>query len=72
MPTPDAAMPWAQRLEDEAEAPRGVGSRGHPVARHKDPEAFGDWLKENDLPEETRQKILAAPQRRSRRNGASE
>jgi hypothetical protein len=61
MPTPDAAMPWARRLDDEAarhaESVR-VGIRW----RGMDPEAFGDWLKENDLPEETRQKILAAPQ----------
>jgi hypothetical protein len=63
LPTPDAAMPWARRLDDEAvrhaESVR-VGIRW----RNKDQEAFNDWLKENDLPEETRQKILAAPKPR--------
>jgi hypothetical protein len=61
LPTPEAAMPWARRLDDEAgrhaESVR-VGIRW----RGKDQEAFDDWLKENDLPEKTRQKILAAPQ----------
>jgi hypothetical protein len=57
---PGAAIAWAQRLDDEAlrhsESVR-VGIRW----RGKDSEAFDDWLKENELPEETRQKILAAP-----------
>jgi hypothetical protein len=57
---PGASMVWAQRLDDEAkrhsESVR-VGIRW----RGKDPEAFNEWLKESDLPEETRQKILAAP-----------
>jgi hypothetical protein len=61
LPTPEAAMPWARRLDDEAgrhaESVR-VGIRW----RGKDQEAFDDWLKENDLPEKTRQKILAVPQ----------
>jgi hypothetical protein len=29
--------------------------------RSKDPQGFDAWLKENDLPEETRQRILKAP-----------
>jgi hypothetical protein len=38
--------------------------------RSREPEAFNDWLKENDLPEEVEQKILAAkvPQQRGLRN----
>ncbi len=57
---PGASMAWAQRLGDEAERDAQslrVGIRW----RGKDPEAFDDWLKENDLPEEIRQRILAAP-----------
>jgi hypothetical protein len=57
---PGASMVWVQRLDDEArrhsESVR-VGIRW----KGKDPEAFDKWLKESDLPEETRQKILAAP-----------
>ncbi|MFB3118788.1 MAG: hypothetical protein ACE1ZP_08470, partial [Myxococcota bacterium] len=63
---PDSALAWAQRLDNEsarhAQSVR-VGTRW----RSKDPEAFDEWLKENDLPEETRQKILGAPpQQRAR------
>lgn len=62
LPTdPGAAMAWVQQLDDEAERHAEsvrVGIRW----RDKDPEAFDDWLKESDLPEETQQKILAAPQ----------
>jgi hypothetical protein len=62
LPKPGAAMPWARRLDGEA------GRRAESVRvgirwRAKDQAAFNDWLKENDLPEEIRQKILAAPQR---------
>jgi hypothetical protein len=64
---PGASMVWAQRLDDEArrhsESVR-VGIRW----RGKDPGAFNEWLRESDLPEETRQKILAAtPQQRGTR-----
>jgi len=56
------SMAWTQRLDDEAlrhaESVR-VGIRW----RDEDPEAFGDWLRKSDLPEEARQKILAAQQR---------
>jgi hypothetical protein len=61
LPKPGAAMPWARRLNGEAERHAEsvrVGIRW----RDKDQAAFNDWLKENDLPEEIRQKILAAPQ----------
>jgi hypothetical protein len=54
-------MEWTRRLSDETERNTGslrVGLRW----RKRDPEAFGEWLKESDLPEETRQIILAAPQ----------
>jgi hypothetical protein len=73
LPTdPGVSMAWTQRLDDEAlrhsESVR-VGIRW----RGQDQAAFGDWLKESDLPEEARQKILAAPpepsQRGARRKG---
>jgi hypothetical protein len=61
LPTePGASMAWAQRFDDESERNARsvrVGIRW----RNKDPEAFNDWLKENDLPEVILQKILAAP-----------
>ena len=63
---PDSALAWAQRLDNESERHAQsvrVGIRW----RSKDPEAFNEWLKENDLPEETRQKILGAPPQRSAR-----
>jgi hypothetical protein len=66
LPTdPGASMAWVQRLEDEAERHTesvrvGVRWRG------RDPDAFDAWLAESDLPEETRQAILAAPQRPQR------
>jgi hypothetical protein len=61
MPTdPDVAMEWARRLDDEA-ARHGQSSRVGIRWRDKDPEAFHNWLRESDLPEETRQKIMAAP-----------
>ena len=56
---PGASMAWAQRFDDEAERHAQslrVGIRW----RGQDPEAFDDWLKESDLPEEIRWKILAA------------
>jgi hypothetical protein len=67
LPTdPRSAMEWTRRLSDEtkrnSESLR-VGLRW----RNRDPEAFGEWLKESDLPEETRQIILAAPQPPRRR-----
>jgi hypothetical protein len=62
LPTdPGASMEWVQRLEDEAERHAEsvrVGARW----RGKDPDAFDAWLAKSDLPEETRQRILAAPQ----------
>jgi hypothetical protein len=66
LPTdPAASMAWAQRLGDEAERHAesvrvGVRWRG------KDPDAFDAWLAQSDLPEETRQEILAAPQSQQR------
>jgi hypothetical protein len=67
---PGASMAWARRLDDEAE--RGVQSVRVGIRwRGKESEAFDDWLKENDLPEEILQKILAArlsPARGVRRN----
>jgi hypothetical protein len=55
-----AAMAWVQQLEDESvrhtQSVRvGVRWRG------EDRVAFDEWLGKNDLPEETRQEILAAP-----------
>jgi hypothetical protein len=62
------SMEWTQRLDDEAlrhsESVR-VGIRW----RGQDPGAFGDWLRKSDLPEEARQKILAAQQRPPQRGG---
>jgi hypothetical protein len=71
LPTePGTSMAWAQRFDDETQrnahlVRSGIRWRG------KEPEAFNDWLKENDLPEEVEQKILAAkvPQQRGRRSG---
>jgi hypothetical protein len=66
LPTdPAASMAWVQRLGDEAERHAesvrvGVRWRG------KDPDAFDAWLAQSDLPEETRQRILAAPQPQQR------
>jgi hypothetical protein len=61
LPTdPGTSMAWVQQLDDEAERHTQsvrVGIRW----RSKDPEAFDDWLKESDLPEEIRQRILKAP-----------
>ncbi len=63
LPTaPDSAMAWAQRIDDESERHAQsvrVGIRW----RGKDPKAFNDWLKESDLSEETRQKILKVRER---------
>jgi hypothetical protein len=57
---PGAAMVWVQRLEDDAQRHKqsvrvGVRWRG------EDRVAFDAWMKQSDLPEETRQEILAAP-----------
>jgi len=61
LPTdPGASMAWVQRLDDEDERHAQSGRVGIRW-RGKDPEAFDDWLKENDLPEEIRQRILGAP-----------
>jgi hypothetical protein len=61
LPTaPDTALAWARRFDDESERHNQsvrVGVRW----RSKDPQGFDAWLKENDLPEETRQRILKAP-----------
>ena len=63
LPTaPDSAMAWAQRIDGESERHAQsvrVGIRW----RGKDPKAFNDWLKESDLSEETRQKILKVRER---------
>ncbi len=61
----DSAMAWAQRFDDESERHAHsvrVGIRW----RGSEPEAFNDWLKESDLPEQTRQKILKARQQAAR------
>jgi hypothetical protein len=62
LPTdPRSAMEWARRFADEKERndeSLRVGLRW----RNKEPQAFGEWLEESDLPEEIRQIILAAPQ----------
>jgi hypothetical protein len=63
----DSAMAWAQRFDDESERHAHsvrVGIRW----RGSEPEAFNNWLKESDLPEETRQRILRAPQKSIRMN----
>jgi hypothetical protein len=59
------SMEWARRLEDRKQRNNQtvrVGVRW----RNKDPEAFDDWLKENEIPEETLQRIgtktLKSPQ----------
>jgi hypothetical protein len=68
MPTdPDKALEWALRLNHD-EKRRTQVIRAGKRWREKDPEAFSDWLKENDLPEEIRQKILAAPKGGGRMN----
>ena len=62
LPTdPGVSMAWVQRLDDEAERNTEsvrVGIRW----RGRDSEAFDDWLRESDLPEEVRQEILAVRQ----------
>jgi hypothetical protein len=61
LPTdPDVSMEWARRLSDEDER-RGQTIRVGIRWRRDDPQAFSDWLKESDLSEETRRKILRAP-----------
>jgi hypothetical protein len=58
---PRGAMEWAQRFSDEKERndeSLRVGLRW----RNKEPQAFGEWLEESDLPEEIRRIILSAPQ----------
>jgi len=56
---PDKALEWALRVKDEDER-RRLLIRAGKRWREKDPEAFSAWLQENELPEEIRQKILAA------------
>jgi len=58
--SPDVAMQWVQRIDDEhARLKQAV-----PVGRkwrEKDPEALEAWLSESDLPEDVQQKILKVP-----------
>ncbi|MBW2691325.1 MAG: hypothetical protein JRE57_01650 [Deltaproteobacteria bacterium] len=56
---PDKALEWAARVNDDDER-RTLLVRAGRRWREKDPEAFSAWLQENELPEEIRQKILAA------------
>lgn len=68
MPTdPDRALEWALRLKDGPERHTQLVRAGKHW-RDKDPEAFAAWLQENELPEEIRQKILAAPPANPRAN----
>jgi hypothetical protein len=59
---PDKALEWALRVSNEAERSILLIRAGKRW-REKDPDAFSAWLQENELPEEIRRKILAAPQR---------
>jgi hypothetical protein len=59
-PSPDVAMGWAQRIQDETLRVKQLVHVGRRW-REKDPEAMQAWLSENDLPEDVQQKILKAP-----------
>jgi hypothetical protein len=59
-PSPDLAMAWAQRVQDEALREKRLVQAGRRW-REKDPEALQVWLNEGDLPEDVQQKILRAP-----------